>query len=208
MVGDSEDSSEPARAGGEDDETDQEGRKRRRGRRGGRRRGRNRDNGAGAEGGVAGEALAEGESGEDFASDEAFGPDDPGEQDNAPLTGSFDDNDAGPSAPSYESSAEPDEAPLNDAASLPTVATEQVVGIFGSDAPAEAETAGDGHADEVEALTATTAGNGTPPEAASKDPDVSTMSDPEAVEANGPTTQPVEDNTPKRSGWWNRRSFF
>ena len=66
--------------------------------------------------------------------------------------------------------------------------------------------AGDAHAEEIEALSEAAERHeesGSAPEAAS-DQDNERQAEPAQPE---PEPQP-EDNRPKRTGWWSRRSFF
>jgi len=99
-------------------------------------------------------------------------------------------------------------------APLPAAAAEQVTGIFGGEAPT-----GDAHADEVEALEAAAqrehgpdsgrpadggahAGADTMTNGAAADGATAAERQPEPV---APAPAPVEDNRPKRTGWWSRR---
>jgi ribonuclease E len=178
-------------------ESDQESRRRRRGRRGGRRRGRNRENGDAGLGATEEGFVSESAPG-DFTSDEAFGPGDPGAEEGErlaePPSGSDDDlGQDGQADPMMRENL----AQAGDAA-FPAAVDSQVAGVFGRE-DIGTDPAGDGHADEVEALT------GAVQEAPADESE--TAPAPQAVEKEQ-SPPPAENSGPKRSGWWNRRSFF
>jgi ribonuclease E len=200
-----------------DDEGGAEGRRRRRGRRGGRRRGGRRENGD-ADHGRGRREFSGDENASRFAGDESTQTEDSGALDAIPLTG----HDGGQSETSSEA-VEDSFAQAPESPALAAAADEQVAGIFG-DAPVEdaanenveaggmasdggmeaprAGPAGDGHAEEIAALTEAVqrrAEPEAPAETAGEEPAMAETA------ASEPAQAPVEDNRPKRSGWWSRR---
>ena len=88
---------------------------------------------------------------------------------------------------------------------------------FGAEPEAVASeaTAGDRHAEEVEALVASAEGAAESPDAADAFHDAAGREEPEsepaAPDADQPpqmTPMPEDDDRPKRSGWWSRKSSF
>ncbi|MYZ47184.1 Rne/Rng family ribonuclease [Propylenella binzhouense] len=178
----------------EEDETGANGQKRRRrGRRGGRRRGRGRENGHEAREDQAAEVS------EDLAEPAAEGAEAAAAE---PIPDSVEVSAEAPAA--EPATASEDAAPAAEPESEASAA-----------AAAEPVPAGDAHAEEIEALSEAAERHeesGSAPEAAS-DQDNERQAEPAETAADAEPAQPEpepqpEDNRPKRTGWWSRRSFF
>ena len=164
------------------EESAEEGRRRRRGRRGGRRRGRGRDQ-AEANGEFRGPGSADAEAGEDGPGDEEFGPGDPGA------------TEAGADM-AWEAAPDP-ASPLFPETPVPLAAGPETV--------APNELTGDAHAEEVEALTEAMQEEPDQEPAAPEPLEPREAREPEPAHAGA---EAPDDGRPKRTGWWNRRSFF
>jgi ribonuclease E len=176
---------EQVRARTGDDEESQESRRRRRGRRGGRRRGRGRENGDQPRSGAY---AGEGHAGEDFPAGEQPAPDwEPGQGEAVP---SYADVTGGPDAVGAASEDR------SSAASERAALLEERGGYTG-----EPESDWDAPREPVEAE----AEPAESPSAAATAPAAEPLQEAEPV---SPQPPPDEDNRPKRSGWWNRKSFF
>ncbi len=198
----------------EEDAAAQDARRRRRGRRGGRRRGRGRENGdhAGAQ-----------PQREDFSADAEFAPADPSEAEDSRYAGSGAPGETpwGDHVPTMSEAFEPDPA------EVPVVTAEHFGGhgheleagqadrVSERDAPsapvqAEAPT----QPTELEPLALPRHSEPLPapaevePEAAAPEPLPEPIPAPEAVPEPVAAPSVLEDDRPKRSGWWNRKSFF
>jgi ribonuclease E len=200
-----------ARPGSAEDDQGADARRRRRGRRGGRRRGRNRE-GEGLER-PAGEAGAEGDAEEGYpeegyaggeTEDRFVGGEEAGDEAFAAHEGFAPAGDE-PEAP-YEREPAYADAPVAEAPELPP------------------EEPADAYAEEIAAVTEAAPQDEAPVEAWQPEPQPA-LPTPEPVRplpapeprAALPEPEPVaalpappaeEDNRPKRSGWWSRKSFF
>lgn len=204
--------------GAQGDGSDEPKRKRRRGRRGGRRGRRNGER----EGGEDGEEASDGD--EDAASDNAESSSDEGS-----VQGAGDD------AASGESFPETTEAPVAaeahaeapaavEAAPEAETVTAEAAAPAVSEAPAEAKAEDHAEAPVPEAVAQETPAEAPAVEAAVVEAptvEAETPAEPEAParpkapatpvvtsETSGGSTGPDDEGQPKRSGWWQRRSFF
>ncbi|MGQ7794365.1 Rne/Rng family ribonuclease [Faunimonas sp. B44] len=210
----SDEGTETVAADGEREESDAAQKRRRRGRRGGRRRGRGRENG-----GVPGqdEAYAEGEAGaasegEWIGEEEGEGPSPVHAEDEAVSA-----SDAGHAATQVADGHAEEEAALRESAER-----HEEEPAFAAPAQDQPEAAESGNAAEPvedaqasweppEAEPATAGPVAAEPEARPAEPEpqpepAAAERQPEPAVAE-PEPEP-EDDRPKRTGWWSRRSFF
>jgi ribonuclease E len=164
------------------DSSEQGSRKRRRGRRGGRRRGRGRENGEPGDSERPGDAVMA------------------GVEDGEPTDAAIGDR--------WEDTAEAGASSTQTAAGVPTEDT----GVMQESSE---RYGGNGGHDEVTAATgAGTYSTGEPETAQSEEAspashaEAEEQADEQSAPEESPVPQPVEDDRPKRSGWWNRRTSF
>jgi ribonuclease E len=210
--GDAEEADAASAEGGRGGPEDEEGRRRRRGRRGGRRRARGRDNGdtTGPEGFVAHEGFEGQDQGGDedaealeFPNELEFAPADASDQEAGLRSeqasgGGQGSQEQGPDWSSPQSdSALPAGSPTFDSAGAEPLNAPQAAGASADDHenPQADEPAG-GPSVVAEPIAASSPA--TEPAREREDAATQVMERPE----------PVEDNRPKRMGWWNRKSFF